>query len=297
MTEILTEKQNPDTVNIDLLEPLQIVELINNEDKKVAKAVQKCLKEIAVAVSFAEESFLQGGRLLYFGAGTSGRLGVLDASECPPTFSVDGDMVQGFIAGGDYALRSAVEGAEDNTEGGRLAASEAQVCQNDTVVVLSASGNPNYIMGVLEKASIVEAKTVAITCNKESKTKDLVDCFICVEVGPEAISGSSRMKAGTAQKMVLNMLSTASMIRIGKTYQNFMIDMRPTNTKLKKRAEGIVSQITGTSKEKAKQLLEENGYKIKPVILMIKYKITFEKAVEALKASNGVLRKAFQQLG
>ncbi len=297
MTEILTEKQNPDTINIDVLEPLGIVELINKEDKKIATAVQKCLKDIAVAVSFAEKSFLQGGRLLYFGAGTSGRLGVLDASECPPTFSADADMVQGFIAGGDYALRNAVEGAEDNTEGGRLAASEAQVSQNDTVVVLSASGNPNYVMGVLEKARIEGAKTVAITCNKESKTKEMVDCFICVDVGPEAISGSSRMKAGTAQKMVLNMLSTASMIRIGKVYENLMIDLRPTNIKLKKRAAGIVSKITGISKEKAAQLLEENDYKIKPVILMIKYKIAFEKATEVLKANNGVLRKAFQQLG
>lgn len=297
MTEILTEKQNPDTIDIDILEPLQIVELINNEDKKIAQAVQKCLKDIAKAVSFAEESFLQGGRLLYFGAGTSGRLGVLDASECPPTFSVDGDMVQGFIAGGDYALRSAVEGAEDNTEGGRLAATEAQVCQNDTVVVLSASGNPNYIMGVLEKARIEEAKTVAITCNKDSKTKGIVDCFICADVGPEVITGSSRMKAGTAQKMILNMLSTAAMIRIGKVYQNLMIDVRPTNTKLKKRAEGIVSKITGVSKDKAKELLEANGYKIKPVILMIKYKLSFEKAFEVLKANQGILRKAFQQLG
>lgn len=297
MTEILTEKQNTETLNIDILEPLQIVELINNEDKKVAIAVEKCLKEIAIAVSFVEESFINGGRLLYFGAGTSGRLGVLDASECPPTFSVDADMVQGFIAGGDYALRHAVEGAEDNTEGGRLAATEIQVCKNDTVVVLSASGNPNYIMGVLEKSRIEGAKTVAITCNKESKTKDLVDCFICAEVGPEAISGSSRMKAGTAQKMILNMLSTASMIRIGKTYQNFMIDVRPTNTKLKNRAAGIVSQIAKVSKDIAQKYLENNNYKIKPVILMLKYKISFEEAIQVLKANHGILRKAFQQLG
>ena len=297
MTEILTEKQNPDTVDIDLLEPLGIVELINKEDQKIAKAVQKCLKDIAKAVTFAEESFLQGGRLLYFGAGTSGRLGVLDASECPPTFSVDSDLVQGFIAGGDYALRNAVEGAEDNLEGGRLAASESQVSSKDTVVVLSASGNPNYILGVLEKANIQGAKTVAVTCNNESKTKDIVDCFICAEVGPEAITGSSRMKAGTAQKMILNMLSTAAMVRIGKVYQNLMIDVRPTNTKLRARASRIVAKITGVSAVKAQELLEANDYKIKPVVLMIKYELTFAEAVEILKENNGILRKAFNQLG
>lgn len=297
MTEILTEKQNPDTVDIDILNPLEIVELINKEDQKVAKAVKKCSKDIAKAVAFAEESFLQGGRLLYFGAGTSGRLGILDASECPPTFSADPDMVQGFIAGGDYALRNAVEGAEDNLEGGRLATTEAQVTSKDTVVVLSASGNPNYILGVLEKANIAGAKTVAVTCNAESKAKDLVDCFICAEVGPEALTGSSRMKAGTAQKMILNMLSTAAMIRIDKTYQNLMIDVRPTNKKLRERAARIVSKITGMSADKAQDVLEENDYKIKPVILMIKYKITFDEAIEILKANQGIIRKAFAQLG
>lgn len=296
MTEILTEKQNPDTVNIDLLEPLGIVELINKEDQKIAKAVQKTLKDVAKAVAFAEESFLEGGRLLYFGAGTSGRLGVLDASECPPTFSASQEIVQGFIAGGDYALRNAVEGAEDNLEGGRLAATEAQVCAKDTVVVLSASGNPNYILGVLEKANLAGARTVAITCNKESKAKDIVDCFICAEVGPEVLTGSSRMKAGTAQKMILNMLSTAAMIRIGKTYQNLMIDVRPTNKKLKERAARIVSKITGSAQSKAQEVLEGNGYKIKPVILMIKYKLSFDEAVEVLKENNGILRKAFEVL-
>lgn len=297
MTEILTEQQNPDTANIDILEPIEILELINNEDMKVARAVKKCLKEIATAVNFVENSFLTGGRLLYFGAGTSGRLGVLDASECPPTFSVTSDMVQGFIAGGDYALRHAVEGAEDNLEGGKLAATEAIVSANDTVVVLSASGNPSYIMGVLEKSKLAGAKTVTITCNKDAKSKELSDCFICVEVGPEVITGSSRLKAGTAQKMVLNMLTTASMVRIGKVYQNLMIDVRPTNKKLRDRAINIVTKIVKVSKDSAKELLEANDYKIKHVILMLKYKIDIEKANEILKENNGILRKAFQQLG
>lgn len=295
MAEILTEQQNKNTTNIDILEPLQIVELINNEDKKVAEAVKKCLKEIAQAVEFIEESFLTGGRLLYFGAGTSGRLGVLDASECPPTFNSAPELVQGFIAGGDYALRHAIEGAEDSLEGGKQAANEALVNKKDTVVVLSASGNPNYILGVLERAHRESAKTVVVTCNPNATTKSLADCFICAEVGPEVISGSSRMKAGTAQKMILNMLTTAAMIRIGKVYQNLMIDVKPTNKKLKERAIGIVTKITKAPTTKAKELLEKNEYKIKHVILMIKYDLSFDEANEALKAHNGILRKVFQQ--
>jgi len=297
MNEILTEKQNKNTLNIDILEPLEMLQLINSEDIKVAKAVKKCLKDVALAVNFVENSFLNGGRLLYFGAGTSGRLGVLDASECPPTFNSNPEMVQGFIAGGDQALRNAVEGAEDSLEGGKQAANEALVCKNDTVVALSASGNPSYILGVLEKASIEGAKTVVITCNPEAKSKTFADCFICAEVGAETVSGSTRLKAGTAQKMILNMLTTASMIRIGKVYQNLMIDVKPTNKKLKERAAGIVTKIVKVSDAKAKELLEENEYKIKHVILMIKYKITFDDANEALKANNGILRKVFQQLG
>ena len=206
-------------------------------------------------------------------------------------------MVQGFIAGGDQALRNAVEGAEDSLEGGKQAANEALVCKNDTVVVLSASGNPNYILGVLEKSKPEGAKTIVITCNPEAKSKALADCFICAEVGPEVVSGSTRMKAGTAQKMILNMLTTASMIRIGKVYQNLMIDVKPTNKKLKERAIGIVTKIVKAPKDKVKQLLEENEYKIKHVILMLKYKLTFDEANKALKANSGVLRKVFQQLG
>jgi len=297
MNEILTEQQNQNTLNIDILEPLEILELINEEDMKVAKAVKKCLKDVAKAVEYVENSFLNGGRLLYFGAGTSGRLGILDASECPPTFNSNPEMVQGFIAGGDYALRHAIEGAEDSLEGGRQAANEALVSKNDTVVVLSASGNPNYIMGVLQRSKPEGAKTVVITCNPDAKAKTLTDCFICIEVGAEAVSGSTRLKAGTAQKMVLNMLTTASMIRIGKVYQNLMIDVKPTNKKLKERAIGIVTKISKASPSKAKELLEENEYKIKHVILMIKYKMTFNDANEALKAHNGILRKVFQQLG
>lgn len=297
MTEILTEQQNKKTENIDLLSPFEIVGLMNQEDLKVAKIVQSCLKDIALGVEFVEDSFLKGGRLLYFGAGTSGRLGVLDASECPPTFNSAADMVQGFIAGGDNALRFAIEGAEDSFAAGQQSVGDAQVTKNDTVVALSASGNPNYIMGVLEKARIQGAKTVVVTCNEKAESKKLADCFICAPVGPEVITGSSRLKAGTAQKMILNMLTTASMIRIGKVYKNYMIDVKPTNKKLKKRAAGIVSEIANVDEDKASKLLEENDYKIKHCILMIKYKLSFEEANDALKKNNGVLRKAIAQLG
>lgn len=294
--EILTEQQNSNTENIDILSPLEIVSLINQEDLQVAQVVKKALKDVSLGVEFVEDSFLKGGRLLYFGAGTSGRLGVLDASECPPTFNSKPEMVQGFIAGGDTALRFAVEGAEDSFEAGKQAAGDAKVNKNDTVVALSASGNPNYIMGVLEKSRILGAKTIVVTCNEKAQSKKYADCFIALPVGPEVITGSTRLKAGTAQKMVLNMLTTASMIRIGKVYKNFMIDVKPTNKKLKKRAVGIVSQIAEIPEAKAKSVLEDNDYKIKHTILMIKFKLNFEQANDALNKNNGILRKAMATL-
>lgn len=296
MLEISTEQKNSNTENIDLLSPLEIVSLINQEDLKVAQIVKKSLKDISLGVEFIEDSFLKGGRLLYFGAGTSGRLGVLDASECPPTFNSKPEMVQGFIAGGDIALRTAVEGAEDSFEAGKQAAGDAKVNNNDTVVALSASGNPNYIMGVLEKSRIHGAKTIVVTCNEDAISKKYADCFISVPVGAEVVSGSTRLKAGTAQKMVLNMLTTASMVRIGKVYKNYMIDVKPTNKKLKKRACGIVSQIAKISETKAQTALEDNDYKIKHTILMIKYKLDFDQANDVLNKNNGVLRKAMAAL-
>lgn len=295
MSTIATEKSNPSTKNIDIASTYKIVEMINNEDLKVAVEVQKRLSEIADAVDIISENFLNGGRLFYFGAGTSGRLGILDASECPPTYNTSPTMVQGIIAGGDTAIKNAVEGAEDSVELAERDFNSLNIKNNDTITAISASGNANYVVKILELAKAQGCKTIAITSNSDAKIKKYADCFICTNTGAEAISGSTRMKAGTSQKMILNMLTTASMVKIGKTYQNYMIDVRPTNDKLKKRAEGIVSEISECSSEQAVKVLEECGYNVKTAILNIKYNISFEKADALLTEHKGVLRKVFQQ--
>ncbi len=291
--ETATELINKNTVNIDMVGTYDILTMINQEDMKVASAVQKCIPEIAQAVDIIVKNFLDGGRLFYVGAGTSGRLGVLDASECPPTFSVTPDMVQGIIAGGDRALREAIEGAEDSEELAATDFKNKDICSNDTIVGISASGNAKYVVKFLEIAKIKKCKTVAVTSNPDAKMKDFADCFICVETGAEAISGSTRMKAGTAQKMILNMLSTASMVKIGKTYHNLMIDVKPTNDKLKRRAVTIVSEICGCRPATARNVLETNGYKTKHAVLFILYGLSFDEADMLLKENNGVLRKIF----
>ena len=295
MSEVITEFRNENTKNIDLLSSYEIVQKINEEDKLVALAVESELENIAKAVDMISKQFLKGGRLVYFGAGTSGRLGVLDASECPPTFSVPNDMVKGIIAGGDSAFRTPIEGAEDNFEGGRY---DARILnENDVAVIISASGNPKYLLGVIEQANEVNAKTIALTCNSKAKIAEEASLTICVEVGPEVIAGSSRMKAGTAQKMVLNMLSTGAMIKIGKTYQNFMIDLNPTNEKLKDRAIRIVAQIANTTHAKAFETLEKSNWEVKTAVVSIVENIDIEEARQILKNNSGVLRKVLNKKG
>ncbi len=289
---ILTEKRNKNTINIDIESTQKIVELINDEDLKVALAVQKELEFISKAVDLISSNFLKGGNLLYFGAGTSGRLGVLDASECPPTFGVDSSVVRGYIAGGDYALRNAVEGSEDDFDAGISDFKTSKAESNDVIVAISASGNPQYLLGVLQSAKEKNIKTISITCNKEAKIKEFSDVFIAVEVGPEALTGSSRMKAGTAQKMILNMLTTASMIKIGKTYENYMIDVQPTNIKLKDRAARIVSELACVDYKTAKSTLESCHYKVKESILALTKNISFKEAEKILSQNKGKLRSA-----
>jgi N-acetylmuramic acid 6-phosphate etherase len=289
MSEVITEFRNENTKNIDLLSSFEIVQKINEEDKLVALAVESELEHIAQAIDIISKQFLKGGRLIYFGAGTSGRLGVLDASECPPTYSVPSDMVQGIIAGGDLAFKTPVEGAEDNFEAGKF---DAKILtENDVAVVISASGNPKYLLGVLEQANDSNTKTIAVTCNSNAKISEEATLTICVEVGPEVIAGSSRMKAGTAQKMVLNMLTTGSMIKIGKTYQNFMIDLNPTNEKLKDRAIRIVAQIANTTHAHAFETLEKCNWEVKTAVASIVLSTDIETARLNLKKHNGVLRK------
>lgn len=293
---ILTERRNPATVNIDLLSSREIVGLINDEDLKVAQAVNNELDNIARAVDIIEKSFLRGGSLLYFGAGTSGRLGILDASECPPTFSVPADMVRGYIAGGETAVRTAVEGAEDSFEDGMKDLLNSGAKPVDVVVGISASGNAPYIQGVLTKAEELGIPRIAVACNKKAKIRHLCDVFISPEVGEEVVTGSTRMKSGTAQKMVLNMLTTASMIRIGKTYKNYMIDVKPTNRKLKDRAVRIVSEIATTDYETARVALDNAGNNVKTAVVMLKRGMNKADAENLISAHNGRLREALKAI-
>ena len=289
MSEVITEYRNENTKNIDILPTIDMVRKMNEEDKLVALAVEDASEQIAEAIDMIARQFLKGGRLIYFGAGTSGRLGILDASECPPTFSVNRDMVQGVIAGGDAAIRTSVEGAEDNFEAGKK---DAEILKPDDVaVVISASGNPKYLLGVLEKADEINCKTIGITCNSQGRIAEEAGLVICVEVGPEVIAGSSRLKAGTAQKMILNMLSTGSMIKIGKTYENFMIDLQAVNEKLKDRAIRIVAQISGVSHSDALSALLKSNWEIKTAIVSLDMGTDVETSRKELRKHGGVLRK------
>lgn len=289
MTEAITEYRNENTKDIDLLSTIDMVRKMNEEDQIVAKVVGDEAANIAAAIDIIAKAFLKGGRLFYFGAGTSGRLGILDASECPPTFSVDPSMVQGIIAGGPKSFINAVEGAEDNFGNGK---DDAKVLTDkDVCVVISASGNPKYLLGVLEQADEVGAATIAVTCNSKGMIAQEAGHVICAEVGPEVIAGSSRLKAGTAQKMILNMLTTGSMIKIGKTYENFMIDLKAVNEKLKDRAIRIVSQIANVTNSEALAALLKCDWEIKTAIVMIMKKTDAENARLELKKHAGVLRR------
>lgn len=287
----LTEKSNPDTKDIDLMSALQIVTTINHEDLKVAPAIQKVLPQIADAVETIAQAFINGGRLAYFGAGTSGRIGVLDASECWPTFGVEHGMVCGYIAGGDEALRLSVENAEDSAEMALQDLKDFAPTSKDVIVGISANGSPRYVMTIMEQAQKIGCKTIAITSNPDALIKKFADIFINPIVGEEVITGSSRMKSGTAQKMILNMLSTGAMIRIGKTYQNYMIDLRVLNEKLQQRAVRFVSEITGTSEKDAVNYLRQSNNNVKIACVMAAKKCNFEQAEQLLKQADGILRK------
>ncbi|MFN4111024.1 MAG: N-acetylmuramic acid 6-phosphate etherase [Ignavibacteria bacterium] len=292
---LLTEQRNPNSMDIDSKNTLEILKIINEEDKKVPFAVEKEIPYIAQAVEFVVESFKQGGRLLYFGAGTSGRLGIVDAAECPPTFGTPPEMVQGFIAGGREAVFVAQEGAEDKEENGANDVIKANVNYKDTVIGIAASRRTPYVVGAIKKAKELGAKTVFITTNPR---KDFniteVDVAICPEVGPEVIMGSTRMKSGTAQKLVLNMISTAAMIRIGKVYENMMIDLQMTNQKLVERSKRIVMIITGVSYEEAEKYLKEAKGNVKTALVMILAKVSYDEARRRLQLSDGFVRKAIE---
>ncbi|MFG0377472.1 N-acetylmuramic acid 6-phosphate etherase [Vibrio sp. zbq_19] len=291
LSHLVSEGRNPDTMDIDLLPSLDIVQRINQQDKLVPLAVEKVLPEIAEAVDKITEAFKVGGRLFYIGAGTSGRLGVLDASECPPTFGTDPEMVVGIIAGGKEAMFRAKEEAEDDPALGEQDLKENTLTQRDVVVGIAASGRTPYVIGGLEYANELGATTVALSCNPDSPIADIADIAISPVVGPEALTGSTRLKSGTAQKLVLNMLTTASMIRLGKSYQNLMVDVKATNAKLVARATRIVMQATDCTNQEAKTALKETDYDAKLAILMILTGLDRESATEQLNAKQGYLRK------
>ena len=291
---LVSEQANPKSQDLDRLNSLELVTLMNEEDQKVPLAIKACLKEIAQSVDLIVQAFHQGGRLIYIGAGTSGRLGVLDSSECPPTFGVSSEWVKGIIAGGKKALLSAVEGAEDNIE---LAAQDLQKIefnQKDILVGIAASGRTPYVIGAINYAKNLQAKTIALSCNPQSTIATLADIAITPIVGAEILTGSSRLKAGTAQKLILNMLTTASFVQMGKCYQNLMVDVQVNNKKLKARAIRIVMQVTDCNEEEAESALIHADNNAKLAILMLLTGLNKKDAKNKLEKSQGKLRVALQ---
>ena len=289
-----TETRNPRTMQLDQMSELEIVTVMNEEDARVPLAIAKCLPQIAQAAAWAVEAFEQGGRLFYMGAGTSRRLGVLDAAECPPTFGVPQGMVVGLIAGGEKAFIVAVEGAEDSRE---LAVQDLQshhLTAKDFVVGIAASGRTPYVLGGLDYARSVGCHTAAIACNPGSAVGKAADLAIEVNCGPEVLTGSTRLKSGTAQKLILNMISTASMVRIGKAYQNLMVDVMQTNEKLHTRAENIVMDATGVERSVARHAIDEAKGSVKTAITMLLADCDAAEAARRLEASHGHVREAIR---
>ncbi|MGL4223947.1 MAG: N-acetylmuramic acid 6-phosphate etherase [Vibrio sp.] len=295
LSHLVSEQRNPDTMDIDLLSAQEIVERLNQQDKQVPLAVEAVLPQIAQAVDKITAAFKQGGRLVYLGAGTSGRLGVLDASECPPTFGVSDQMVIGLIAGGKEAMFTAQEGAEDNPTLGVYDLQQIRFSAQDVLVGIAASGRTPYVLGALEYANHIGATTIALSCNPDSPIAEIAQIAISPVVGPEALSGSTRLKSGSAQKLVLNILTTASMIRLGKSYQNLMVDVRASNRKLIARAIRIVMQATDCQRHEAETLLEQSGNNAKLAILMYLTGMSYQQAAAKLCQSEGFLRRAVQQ--
>ncbi|ASY78130.1 N-acetylmuramic acid 6-phosphate etherase [Pectobacterium polaris] len=290
--KLVSETRNPATMVLDQLSTLEMMHAFNQEDRKVPEAIAQVLPAIAEAVDLATASLQEGGRLIYLGAGTSGRLGVLDASECPPTFGVPHGLVIGLIAGGPGALLKAVEGAEDDPALGEADLKALNLTAVDMVVGLAASGRTPYVIGALRYARDVGCRTAAISCNPHSPIAQEAQVAISPVVGPEALTGSTRLKSGTAQKLVLNMISTGVMVKLGKVYQNLMVDVKATNVKLLDRACRIVVEATGAEREKARQVLVQADNEVKPAILMLLANIDVTAARERLKQHNGYLREA-----
>jgi N-acetylmuramic acid 6-phosphate etherase len=288
----VTEESNPNTKNIDRRSTFEIVKLINDEDNSVAEAVSRVLDRVAEAVDLIVERIRSGGRLIYVGTGTSGRLGVLDASECPPTFGVSRDLVLGVIAGGYEALHQAVEAAEDDPEQAARDLQARNVSSSDAVVGISASGNTPYTLGAIEYAKSMGAATIAVTCNPDSRMAAAAQISIASVVGPEVIAGSSRMKAGTAEKMILNMLSTATMIKLGLVYSNLMSNLQATNEKLRRRARAILAEETGINADEAARVFEESGDDLRVALMMARSNLSPDEVRRLLESHGGSVRQA-----
>ena len=291
---LTTEQQNDNWANLDQMDSLSIVTVMNEEDATVAAAVKKALPVIGQAVDAIVQSLQNGGRLVYVGAGTSGRLGVLDASECPPTFSTDPEQIMALLAGGRQAMFQAIEGAEDDETAGRQDLVTIQLTKEDIVVGISASGRTPYVVGALTYARAVGAGSVSLSCNVGARASACADISIEVETGPEVLCGSTRLKAATAQKMILNMLSTAAMVKLGKVYTNLMVDMNPSNSKLTERACRIVMKGAGVDRETAEEALERTGYETKVALVMLKTGLGVEEARDSLRQAGGFVRSVIE---
>lgn len=294
INQLTTEKRHPNTMHLDQMSVGQVLEEINKEDRKVPEVIAEALGQIEAAVETIIQSFNAGGRLIYFGAGTSGRLGVLDAAECVPTFGVSPDLVVGLIAGGDKAMVEAVEGAEDSLTLAEEDFKKLKLNANDTVVGIAASGRTPYVIGGLQYAQSIGAKTVSIACNQQAKISGFAQIPIEVDCGPEVLTGSTRLKAGTAQKLILNMLSTVSMIGIGKVYQNLMVDVQATNEKLEERSKRIIMAATECSYEEAASYFEAANHKVKVAIVMILTNLDATEASRKISAANGFVNQVLQ---
>lgn len=297
LTKLSTEQRNDRSTNIDNMSTKGILTLINDEDLNVAKCVQEVLEEIEKAVDVVYESMKSGGRLFYVGAGTSGRLGILDAVECPPTFGTSPNLVQAIMAGGLNAFEKAVEGAEDSPVMGKEDLIERNLASCDVVVGIAASGRTPYVIGALEYASQIGAQTISLTANKNSIISEYAAIKIEVETGPEVITGSTRMKAATAHKLILNMISSTVMIKLGKVYENLMVDVSVSNEKLEERAKGIIQTITQQSYEETEKYLGLTNKEVKPAIVMMKANVDYEAAKDYIEQANGFVRKAIELAG
>ena len=291
LQQFITESRNSASANIDTLSTLDMLTVINNEDKKVANAVESILPEIAKAVDAIAQAFENGGRLIYCGAGTSGRLGILDASECPPTFGSPAEQVVGLIAGGKVAILKAVENAEDNQQAGELDLQNIQLNKNDVVVGIAASGRTPYVIGAMHYAKKMGCDVISLCCNEKSEMANIATIALDVIVGPEVVTGSSRLKAGTAQKLVLNMLTTGSMIKSGKVFGNLMVDVQATNAKLIERQKKIIMEATDCTRDVAETALSASGNHCKTAIVMILTGVDAQQAKASLHQHKGFIRK------